>query len=172
MKRSKLIALSAIAAAFAVIFLALGAFVPVFDYSGIFIASVCMTLPLAKKSVWAGVMAYLAAALLSLVFVGGRFEITVSFAVFFGLHPIVNLLFDKIKLNRIIGLIIKDIWFIGSLLLLYFFFRDFVGFETEVLQKYALPILIIGGGLLFIIYDIMMVRFQRFADMAVERLKL
>ena len=118
MKKSKLIVLSAISTAFAVVFLSLGAFVPVFDYSGIFMASVCMLLPLTKKSVWGGLMAYLATALLSLIFVGGRFEITVAFAAFFGLHPLINFVFEKIKLNRIIVVLIKDVWFIAALLLL------------------------------------------------------
>ena len=172
MKNSKLIVLSAISTAFAVIFLTLGAIVPVFDYSGIFMASVCMTLPLTKKSAWAGVMTYLATAILSLIFVGGRFEITVSFAVFFGLHPLANFLFEKAKFNKIIAVIIKDIWFIASLLLLYCFFEEFIGFEAEILKKYAVPILIIGGGIIFVAYDFIMTRFQKFAVAIVERLKL
>ena len=172
MKKSKLIALSAIATAFGVIFLALGAFLPIFDYSGIFIASVCMTLPLTKKSVWAGVMSYLATALLSLMFVGGRFEITVSFALFFGLHPVVNYVFEKRGLNKIIAFAIKDVWFILSLLFLYYFFEEFVGFDVEILKKYAVLVLTVGGGLLFAFYDFAMLRFQRFANYAVERLKL
>ena len=172
MKKSKMIALSAISAALAVLFLALGAVVPVFDYSGIFIASVCMTIPLTKKSVWSGVMSYIASALLSLLFVGGRFEITFSFAVFFGLHPAVNFIFGKIRLNKILAVVIKDIWFVASLLLIYALFKEFVGFEHELLQKYAVLVLIVCGGLIFIVYDYMMQRFQKFADAAVERLKL
>ena len=50
MKNSKLIALSAIATAFSLIFLVLGATIPALDYSGIFMASLCVMLPLAKKS--------------------------------------------------------------------------------------------------------------------------
>ena len=172
MKKSKMIALSAIASAFAVIFLALGAIVPTLDYSGIFMASICMTIPLTKKSVWSGAMSYVASALLSLLFVGGRLEITVTFALFFGLHPLVNFLFNKIRLNKVLALAIKEVWFIASLLILYALFRDFVGFENEILQKYAVLILVVGGGLIFIAYDYMMQRFQRFMDMAVARLKL
>lgn len=170
MKKSKLVALAAVATALGVLFLALGAFVPVFDYSGIFIASVCIMLPLTKKSLWAAAMSYVATALLSLIFVGGRFEITVSYALFFGLYPMANYLQKKKNINYFVALILKDVWFVLSLVLLYFFFENFIGFEAEWAKKYALYILTFGGAAAFVLFDFMMIRFQNALDVIVRRL--
>ncbi|MBR1676503.1 MAG: hypothetical protein IJ706_04240 [Clostridia bacterium] len=170
--KAKLVALSGISSAFAVIFLIVGIFIPMFDYSGLFLASVCMTLPLAKKSKWAALISYAATSLLSLIFISGRWEVLLAFAAFFGLHPIVNYFFKEKGVNRYIGLLIKEIWFILTLLALYFFFEDFIVIEIEWLKKFAVPALIVGGGLLFVVYDIMMFYFQRSVDAIVKRLKL
>ena len=172
MKKSKLIALSAVSTAFATIFLVMGAYISVFEYSGIFMASLCMMIPLTKKSVWAGLMTYMATALLCLLFIGGRWVIAITFAMFFGLHPLANYFFENKKIKWVIALPIKEVWFLGTLLFLYFFFQEFVAFEFEWAQKYALPILLIGGGLLFIAYDFIMIRFQRYLDIIVKKLKL
>ncbi|MBO4262258.1 MAG: hypothetical protein J5903_00545 [Clostridia bacterium] len=172
MKDPKLIALSAISAAFAVIFLSAGAIVPILDYSGIFMAGLCVTVPLTKKNVWAGVLTYLAAAVMSLIFVWGRWEITFSFAVFFGFHPVVNFVLKEKRVSRIPALLLKDIWFVLTLVALYFLFEGFIGFEWEWARKYALWILTIGGGILFVPYDFMMIRFQRGMEILVEKLKL
>ena len=171
MKHTKLVALSAIATAFTVILLSVGAFVPILDYSCIFLAGICIMLPLTQKSVRAALMTYLASALLSLFFIGGRWEITITYAMFFGLHPIFNYFQREKRINRYIALLIKEIWFIGTLVFLYIFFESFIGFEAEWARKYALPLLIVGGGITFIFYDFMMLRFQIVVDAIVRRLK-
>ncbi|MBR1867902.1 MAG: hypothetical protein IJ800_04915 [Clostridia bacterium] len=172
MKKSVLIALSAVSAALATVFLVVGIFVPMFDYSCIFIASVCMMIPLTKKSVRGGILAFVASALLTLLFSSGRWEVVVTYALFFGLHPTANFIFREKKLNKIIAFLIKEVWFIASLLVVYFLFESFFAFETEWARAYALPIIIVGGGLLFVVYDFAMIRFQKLLDIAVKRLKL
>ena len=172
MKKSVLIALSAISAALATVFLVVGVFVPMFDYSCIFMASVCMMIPLTKKSVRGGILAFIASALLTLIFSSGRWEVVVTYALFFGLHPTVNFIFRERKFNKVIAFLIKEIWFIGSLIIVYFLFESFFAFETEWARTYALPIIVIGGGLLFFVYDFIMFRFQKILDIAVKRLKL
>ena len=64
----------------------------------------------------------------------------------------------------------------GSLVLIYFTFGEFFTegtiFEREEFKKYALLALTVGGAILFILYDFLMNRFQKFVDSTVERLKL
>ena len=43
--------------------------------------------------------------------------------------------------------------------------------EREEVKKYVLLILTVGGALLFIVYDLLMNRFQKFVDITVARLK-
>lgn len=179
MKNSKLIALSAIATAFSLIFLVLGATIPALDYSGIFMASLCVMLPLAKKSVKAGLMTYAATLCLSCLLVGAttsRWEIVIIYALFFGLHPTVNYFFREKKLNVVLATLIKTVWFVGVLILIYKLFTDFL-FDASFLQKewvkkYIYLILAGGGAVGFILYDFLMVRFQRLVDIQVSRMKL
>lgn len=172
MKYSKLIALSAISAALSTVFLIIGVYVPVLDYSGIMMASVCMLLPLTQKSIKAGLLTYTATCLLSLIFIGGRFEITICFAAFFGLHPVFNYFQREKKIKYPIALVIKEIWFLGVVALIYVFFESFIGFEAEWARKYAWPILMFGGALFLVVYDFMMMRFQTIVDSLIKRLRL
>ncbi len=172
MKRSGLVALSAIAVAFSVILLSLGAYVPVLEYSAIFMASLCVMLPLSKKSIKAALLTYVATSLLSALLIGGRWEVLVPYVVFFGLHPIVNRFLEGKKVNRVVAVVLKDVWFVGTLLLVNLLFVEFFAFETEWAQKYIVQILAIGGALIFIVYDFLACRFQRAIDIMVARLRL
>lgn len=179
MKQSRLIALSAIATAFSVVFMSLGALIPAFDYSGIFMASLCVMIPLSKKSAKAGFLTYAATLCLSCVLVGAttaRWELIVIYGLFFGLHPTVNYLFREKNFNKYIALLIKTAWFIGVLILIYNVFTDFL-FDASFLQKewvkkYICLILVVGGGALFVVYDFLMLRFQRITDALVAKMNL
>ena len=177
MKDSKLIALSAVATALSVVIMVLGAFVDIFEYSALFCASLCTMLPLAKKSVKGGVLTGLATAVLCAIFtVAIKPAMVVFYALFFGLHPTVNYIIREKKFNRIIGAILKAVWFVGALLLVYTFFSSFLTegtiLEREDVKKYVYLILTVGGALLFILYDLLMTRFQKFVDMTIARLNL
>ncbi len=177
MHSSKLIAISAIATAFSLIFLEIGAIVPILDYSGIFMASACVMLPLAKKSAKAGFMTYAATLALSALLVGAataRWEIVLAYGLFFGLHPTVNFLINEKRFNKTLAVVLKTAWFVGVLILIYWFFSDFL-FEESFLnkdwvKKYIYLILVVGGGLCFVAYDFIMDKFQRRVDVLVERL--
>lgn len=177
MKQSRVIALSAICSAFAVLCMTAGALIPILDYSAIFMASMCTMLPLAKKSWKGGLMTYLATVALSFIFFfGTNPAMVVTFTVFFGAHPTVNYLFKEKKLNKIIGVIIKMVWFVASILLIYTLFSSFL-FEDSLLnnaqfQKYAYLILAVGGALVFWIYDLIMGHFQTAIDKTIEKLKI
>lgn len=176
MNDSKLIALSAIATALSIVCLILGAYVDVLEYSALFMASLCSMIPLAKKSVKAAVLSYLATAVLAAFIVVKSPAMLILYGVFFGLHPTVNYIFREKKFNKILGCLIKAVWFVGSIVLIYFTFGEFFTegtiFEREEYRKYALLALTVGGAVLFILYDFLMNRFQKFVDSTVERLKL
>lgn len=177
MKKSKVIALSAICAGFSLLFMLAGAFISVLDYSAIFMASICTMVLLAKKSWQGGLMTYLATLCLSAIFfVGYRPELVLTYGIFFGLHPTVNYLFKEKNFNKVLAYIIKIIWFVGSILLIYTLFSSFL-FEDSLLsnqtfQKYAYLILAVGSALLFVVYDFLMQRFQTALDKIIEKLKL
>ena len=177
MKRSRVIALSAICSGFAIIFLTIGALIPAMDYSAIFMASMCTMIPLSKKSWEGGLLSYMATVALAFIFFfGTNPAMVITFAIFFGAHPTVNFLFKEKKVNQIVSMVIKCVWFVGSLLLVYTLFSSFL-FEDSILnnqnfQKFAYLILTIGGAVLFVVYDLIMKRFQTAMDKTIEKLKI
>ncbi len=171
MKKSKVIALSALTTAICTIFLVVGEFVAVFALSGAFLASVVMMLPLAKKSYLGAILALIASVLLSLLLSSFRFEAILPFAIFFGPYPIVNAFLEDKKFNKIISLILKGIWFIGAILATYYLTTIVIG-DNQFIKEHILPILIIGGAVLFLPFDYFMRSFQTQTNKLIERLKL
>lgn len=173
MRNAKLIAISAIASAFATVFLTFGNWFTTFSLSGAFTASLCMMLPIAKKSYKGAVLAYLSTVVLTGVFSGffTRWEALLPFAVFSGLHPTVNYFLEERKVNKILAVVLKDIWFVGTLLLTQLLTKIYVG-ENEFINKYIYPILIIAGALVFPLYDHLMGIFQRSVITIIKRLNL
>ncbi len=173
MKDAKLIAVSGVTSALSVIVLALGTYIEVIDLSCLFLASLFIMLPLAKDSFKSAFLCYLAVTLLSLIFTAstGRFYITVLYALFFGLYPLV-LDFERRKgVKGIITYPIKAIWFIGTCFLIYFVFKMFV-LTNEIFEKYIIIIILIGGLILFVVFDYMMKRFQKLTNQIIKRLNI
>lgn len=168
---SKAIALSALSAALAVILLVAGAYFETLDLSCLFLASLCMMLPLYKGYYLGSFLSYAASSLLALLLTAGRFQIIIPFVTFFGLHALVNELQIKFKINKVLALVIKEVWFLGALLIAYFLTQLFV-FDNELLKKYGLYILLGGGALFFPIYDYIIFKFKRSLDILLKRLKL
>jgi fluoride ion exporter CrcB/FEX len=103
-------------------------------------------------------------------------EIVLTFGVFFGAHPAVSYILREKKVNNVISLVIKTVWFVGSILLIYTLFSAFLFEESllnnEVFKKYAYLILSIVGALLFVVYDLLIARFQTMLDRTIDKLKL
>lgn len=173
MKNAKVIALSAITAAFATVLLVLGNFFTALSLSGAFLASIVMMMPLAKNSYKGAIFAYLAAVILTGIFSGffTRWDALLPFAVFTGLHPIVNCFLESKNFNKIAGVIIKDVWFVGALVLTHVITKIYVG-DNDFINTYIFPILIIGGAILFPVYDYIMASFFRMVVALIRRLKL
>ncbi|MBO7378033.1 MAG: hypothetical protein J6U35_04070 [Clostridia bacterium] len=179
MKLSKMIALSAIATAFAVILLTLGSYVELIDIVCVMYAGVAIMLPLAKQSYPGAALTFIASAALGLLLGGMRFTVIVPFAVFFGLYPIANALQIRFRINKYLALAIKDVWFLGTMVLYYKLmawlygydlFEDFP-FMTEALKRYVIPAMFVVGALFFILYDFIMMKMQLVVNKLVEKLK-
>lgn len=180
MKTSRVIALSAIAAAFSVIFLVLGAFIEILDISCVMLAGIAIMLPLSKKYYLGAFLSYLAAALIGVLFTAARWTVLVPFAMFFGLHPIINALQVKFRFNKFLALAIKDVWFLLSMLVYYFLlvavtgydlFADF-SFVPPSLKQFIIPALFIIGAIFFVFYDMVMMKLQLLVDYLAAKIKL
>ena len=126
MKLSRVISLSAMSTALAVICLVFGSAVDLFSLSCLFMASLALMLPLAKGYKLGGFLAYIASGVLTLIFVGVIPHVILPYAMFFGLHPLVNQLQKQFKINVVLATVIKTIWFIATLYVMYFATTMFV----------------------------------------------
>lgn len=168
MKNSRVIALAAVSAAFVVLLLIAGAYIEVLDLSCLFFASLALMLPLTKNSRAGAFLAYLAGVFLGFIFTGMRLQIMLPYALFFGLHPIINDIIEKKNFNKILALVIKTVWFVGVAFIVYYFTSFFV-IENEVIKQYIIPIIIVGGALFFIVYDYIMQRMQKSMNVIIDR---
>lgn len=173
MKTSKIISLAAVTAALAIIFLTIGVYVDVMDLSCLFMASLVIMLPLSKESVKCSLLGYGGAAIISAFICAstGRFAVCILFAAFFGLHPIINYLETSKNWNKALLLVIKDVWFVLTCLLMYYVFNLFTDLP-DIVEQYAVYFIIIGGAILFVPYDMVMKRFQTLTDALIKRLKI
>lgn len=163
------IALSALACAFAVIFLTIGVYTEVLLFTGYLFACVALMLPLSKQCYLGYVLAYIATCLLTLVFTSFRFWDLLPFILFFGLHPLVNELQLKVKINRWVACAIKALWFDGTM---YLTWRFLFGMTTTVafVDKFIIPIILIGGTAFFVLYDYLTYRCRGIVNVTVSRI--
>lgn len=167
------IALSAIACALAAGCLMLGSVVPFMLATGYLLGSFAVMIPLSKNYVKGALLCYLAAGLIAVWLNPVNI---VPYAVFFGLHPIINYLQDKfLKTHKIafyLVEIVKAAWFVLSMWLSYYLLKSVAGFVfPDFLEKYFFLILFIGGTLFFFGYDFMIFRCQKSANIIIRRLR-
>ena len=163
------IALSALACAFATILLTVGVYSEILLFTGYLFGSVALMLPLAKQSFRGFVMAYLATCILSFLFNASRFWDLLPFIMFFGLHPLVNELQLKTKINRWAACAAKALWFDGTM---YIIWRFVFAMTTSIplIDAYILPVLLIGGSLFFVFYDYLTYRWRAAVNTLVQRI--
>lgn len=165
------IALSAIAAAIATLFLSLGVLSPFLLATGYIMGCFAMMLPLSRQFYWGDILAYAAAVILSLL-LGGMafFWRLLPFILFFGLHPLVNSLQVKYGWNRWIAFLCKAIWFDGAAYLVWrFVFEMTTNFAW--VDEHILWVIVIGGTLFFYIYDRMIFQCQNSVNILVHKIK-
>ena len=163
------IALSALACAVATMILTLGIYSDFFLFTGYLLGSVALMLPLAKKSYIGYVLAYLATTILTLLFSSFRFWEVLPFAMFFGLHPLVNELQLKTKINRWVACAIKAAWFdITAYVVWLVLFQMTTAIEW--LNAYMVPIIFIVGTVFFAFYDYLFYRCRAVVNVTVARI--
>ncbi|MBR4942667.1 MAG: hypothetical protein IKZ28_01435 [Clostridia bacterium] len=163
------IALSALSCAMATVMLTVGVYSAVLLFTGYLLACIALMLPLAKKSYAGFALAYVATCILSLIFNVARFFDLLPFIMFFGLHPLVNELQLKTKINRWLACGLKALWFDGTM---YVIWRFVFGMTASIplIDQYILPIILIGGTVFFVAYDYLMYRWRFAVNTLVDRI--
>lgn len=171
MKRvsSQNIALSALACAISTVFLTVGVYSEILLFTGYLLSSIALMLPLAKGSYKGYALAYLATCLLAILFNAARFYDILPFIMFFGLHPLVNELQLKIKINRWIACFIKALWFDGAMYLIWRFIFSMTT-TVAIIDKYFVWILLIVGTLFFVLYDYIAYKWRAAVNQLVARI--
>ncbi len=163
------IALSGLSCALSTILLLVGVYSELLLFSGYLLGCVALMLPLSKQSYWGYALSYLATCILCLIFAAARILDFLPFIVFFGLHPLVNELQLKTKINRWVACAIKAAWFDGTMYLIWrFVFMAVTGFSF--LDAYILPIILVGGTAFFIFYDYAMYKWRAGINTLVARI--
>ena len=162
------IALSALACGLSTVLLTVGVYSAALLLTGYLMSSAALLLPLAKKSYRGFALAYIATCILSLVFNVARFFDVLPFIVFFGLHPLVNELQIKWKINRYLAWAVKAVWFDGTA---YLIWRFVFGMTTTfpLVDRYIIPAILILGTAFFLLYDYATFRCRAVVFSAVDR---
>jgi hypothetical protein len=163
------IALSALACAVATIFLTVGIYSAVLLFTGYLFAGIALMMPLAKQSYRGYVLAYLATCLLSLIFNASGFIDLLPFIMFFGLHPLVNELQLKTKINRWLACAVKALWFDSTM---YVIWKFVFAMTTTIpfVDQYIFYIILIFGTIMFVGYDYLMYKWRFAVNMLVKRI--
>ena len=163
------IALSALSCALSTILLIVGVYSELLLFTGYLFACVALMLPLAKQSWWGYALSYFGTCILAFIFGAGRFLDLLPFVMFFGLHPLVNELQLKVKINRWVACLVKAIWFDGTMYVIWRFIFVIVT-PIPFVDKYFLPILLIVGTAFFVFYDYAMYKWRAGVNVLVARI--
>ena len=163
------IALSALACAIATVLLTVGVYSEILLFTGYLFGCIALMMPLAKKSYIGYALAYVGTCVLSLIFNVARFWDLLPFIMFFGLHPLVNELQLRTKINRWLACGIKALWFDGTMFLIWKFV---FGMTTSIafVDKYIWLILLVGGTAFFVAYDYVMYKWRAIVNRLVARI--
>lgn len=74
-----------------------------------------------------------------------------------GYYPLLKLLLDK--LPKVVGYIVKAVFFVGVIVATYYIIMHVFGISTELLEEtggYMIPLLVVLGLAAFILYDVAM----------------
>ncbi|MDE6585157.1 MAG: hypothetical protein K2K80_00550 [Clostridia bacterium] len=172
------IALSGISCAVASLALALGILSDYLVATGYVIGVTALMVPLTKQFYKGDFLAYVGTCILAVVLGAAvKFWKLVPFAMFFGLHPLINALQVRYKFNRWLALVIKAVWFDCTLIATYFLvYNGVLGggiFPQElydIVNKYIFLFIFTLGSALFFVYDYLIFKLQIFMNILVLRI--
>lgn len=172
------IALSGISCAIAVAVLPLGILSGWLLATGYFIAVIALMVPLSKQFFWGDFLAYLGTCILTLVLgAAGKFWDLVPFIMFFGLHPLINALQIRFKINRWLAYAIKAVWFDCTLIAGYFLIYVIGGHSLpaaleQILFGWRLYVVAFTvGSAVFLGYDYLIFKCQILVNQIVYKIK-
>lgn len=186
--KSRVVALSAISAAFIALFLTLGAYIELIDIIAVIAASVFATLPLYYGSKTGCVLAYLAGGVLAFIISGANIYSLVfpAYFAYFGIIPILNEVVKNSKLNNKLWFLIKFIWFMVLVYALLWYYTAVMGMPieysfdifgkafdfTDVNNIYYIFLAALGlaGILIFLLYERFTVLSRRATDKLLARI--
>ena len=113
----------------------------------------------------------IATAILAFLFAVSRFHLALLYLLFFGLHPIINHYHLKGIKKRWYLFIVKGVLFVGACYLMFFAFSMFI-VENEIISSILPWFIAIIATLFYIVYDFIMIRFQKMTGSIVKRLGL
>ena len=161
------IALSGISCAVAAGALALGLLSGYLVATGYLVGIVALMIPLSKQFFKGGFLAYVGTCILAVVLGAAvKFWDLVPFAMFFGLHPLLNALQIRFKINRGLALAIKTVWFDCTLIAGYFLIYVVGGISLSaeieaIINGWRLYVIIFTlGSAIFFVYDYLMFKIQ------------
>ncbi len=137
-----------------------------------------MMVPLTKQFFKGGFLAYCGTCILTLIMgVAAKFWDLVPFIMFFGLHPLINALQVRFKINRWLALAVKAVWFDCTLIAGYFLIYVLGGASLperleEIITGWRLYVTVFtAGSAVFFIYDYLIFRCQILMNGLVYRIK-
>lgn len=173
--KSKVVALSAISAAFSAIFLTVGAYFSFADVFCVAIAAICTLLPIYYKSYLGCFLSFLAGG--AIAFIASGFNIlSLVFIGYFGLgaYPFLCCLLRDKGVKNIFIFIIGLIWFVGAFYGAYFYYIFVMNGVINDLPKwftdgiyFFLPIL---GAITYFIFDRFVYVFRIFLNKYLKRI--
>lgn len=163
------IALAAMSCAISTILLTVGLYSEILLFTGYLLGCIALMLPLAKQSYRGYVLSYIATSILTLIFGLAKFLDVLPFIMFFGIHPLVNELQLKTKVNRWLACGIKALWFDGTMYVIWrFVFALTTG--ITILDQYMVPIILVFGTIFFVFYDYAMYKWRAGVNVLVARI--
>ena len=163
------IALAAMSCAISTILLTVGLYSEILLFTGYLLGCIALMLPLAKHSYRGYVLSYMATSILTLIFGLAKFLDVLPFIMFFGLHPIVNELQLKTKINRWLACGIKALWFDGTMYVVWRFVFEMTT-TISLIDAYIIPVLLIFGTAFFVFYDYTTYRCRAVVNRTIDRL--
>lgn len=176
--KSKVVALSAISAAFVAVFLTVGALVDFIDVIMITAASVFVTLPLYYKSYKGSILCYLAGGVIGALFALGLGKLVSSVVIpsyfaFFGIYPIILKRFKEKNVNKAVYYIVGLLWCVAAIYGMYFYYVNIIGVIDNlptIISDNIYWFVALFGVIFFFVYERFLTVSSRLADSVIKRI--
>ena len=106
------------------VFITAAFFAPAVSLPFLALSSMCLLIPLSKKLYFYAVLCVIAVSIFSSLL--NPIDILIPYILFFGIHPIITIVLQNIKLDKIIASVIKQVFFNIALIAAYFIFKELI----------------------------------------------